>query len=446
MRVPLLVQAVIFALMVFGNGAEAGAFNAGVGRADIQIPADLYPIDGFVGQHDPLAVRVLLMEDGSERIGIVVMDLTSISDEVIANAKAILNKAAGVSSDNIIVCASHTFSAPHVLPLDHSAANLKEKDAALGLAIGAAVQAATTQATSTLQPARLGFGLGNSRVNVNRDVPTARGWWFGANETGYADSSLAVLRLNTLDGKPLAVLMNHAVQSSIMSDSESEKGGKLVSADLAGAATRYLETHYGSGMVAMFLVGAAGDQAPYLMADRYVANKDGSVSRNDIHDAGFTLVDLLGERLGGDVLRVSEEISSTNTPKLRILRSSVEVISQAASPESASSGPVTSYTYQPGAKVGVPVVLIQIGDIVLVGFQAELAASVGTQIKIGSPFAHTIVLTMVDGIAKYMPDAASYGRFTYEARNSRYARGSGEAAASAVVSLLKQMHDTPARP
>ena len=64
-----------------------------------------------------------------------------------------------------------------------------------------------------------------------------------------------------------------------------------------------------------------------------------------------------------------------------------------------------SYDYRPGPEIDVPIVLMRIGDIALVGLQAELAASVGAQIKANSPFPHTIVVTMVDGGAKYMPDA-----------------------------------------
>lgn len=446
MRAALLAQVVIFALLTVGGVAEAGTLTAGAGRADIQIPPELYPLDGFVGQHDPLAARVLLLEEEGQRLAIAVVDQTSISDESISAMKAILNKVAAVSPDNAIVCASHTFSAPHLLPAEHTPAAMRGKAAALEQVIEAAVQTAAAQAVSTLQPARLGFGLGMSRVNVNRDIPTAKGWWLGANDAGYADSSLAVLRVNSLDGKPLAVLMNLAVQSSVMDGSQSEKGGKLVSADLAGAASRYLEAHYGAGTVAMFLVGAAGDQAPYLMANRHVINKDGGVSRIDIHDAGFTLLDLLGERLGGDALRVSEAITATVPPKLQVIRQGVEVTSQISQSDSVPSGPVDFYMYQPASKVEVPVVLMQLGDIAIVGLQTELAASVGAQIKIGSPFSHTIVVTMVDGAAKYMPDAASYGRFTYEARSTRYVRGSAEATAVAIVSRLKQMHDTSAVP
>jgi len=82
---------------------------------------------------------------------------------------------------------------------------------------------------------------------------------------------------------------------------------------------------------------------------------------------------------------------------------------------------------------------MRIGGMTLVGVQPELAASIGVHIRTHSPYPHTIVATMVDGAAKYMPDAQSYDRFTYEARSSPYGRGAAETAATAIVGKLKQI-------
>jgi len=230
--------------------------------------------------------------------------------------------------------------------------------------------------------------------------------------------------------------MNEAVQSSIMDHSENKDGSKPVTADIAGAATRFVEQEYGGGTVAIFLIGAAGDQAPIFQGNRYVQNRNGSTSRVDIHEAGLTLVDLIGERLGSETLQVSEGIKATAAPAIQVWRRTLKVPSQAGS-KGLPTEPVMSYIYQSRPQIEVPVVLMRIGDIVLVGLQAELAANAGAQLKANSPFPHTIVVTMVDGGAKYMPDAKSYERFTYEARNSRYARGAAELTASDIDGLLQ---------
>ncbi|WP_341316404.1 hypothetical protein WN982_34040 [Paraburkholderia sp. IMGN_8] len=366
--------------------------------------------------------------------------MTSISDGMVASMKAILADVAGVPAGHAIVCASHTFSAPHVFPAGHVPAgtDMTKNDAILA-AFEVAIRSASTHAVSTLQPARLGVGSGTSRVSVNRDVATANGWWLGANDAGFSDPFVGVLRIDGMNGKPLAILMNIAVQSSIMDGSRTAAGGRMITADLAGAAARYVEAHYGSGAVALFLVGAAGDQAPYLQANRHTINPDGSVGRVDLHEASFALVDLLGERLGSDVVRVADTVTPRHAHVLDVLRENVEVTSQAFSPRNAPVGPVAAFNYERGAKTAVPVVLLRIGSMTLVGVQPELAASIGARIRTYSPYPDTLVATMVDGAAKYMPDAQSYDRFTYEARSSPFARGAAETAADAIVDKLKQL-------
>jgi len=462
MILPALLTRAIFLSLIVPGIASAADFRAGAGKSDIKTSAEMWPVDGFTSQHDPLAVRVLLMDDSGTRTAIVVVDQTSISEGSIKKIKEILTKLTGSSAENTIVVASHTFSAPHVFgappgggsgapggPRGGAQSPQSPGTVAFSKAIDSAVEAATMQAKSSLQPAKVGFGLGTSDISVNRDVPTPQGWWLGADAAGFSDTSLPVVRIDSMDGKPLAVLINEAVQSSTMDHSENKDGGKPVTADIAGAATRFVEHQYGGGTVAMFLIGAAGDQAPIFQGNRYVLNRDGSTSRVDIHEAGFTLVDLIGERLGSETLQVSEGIKASAiptlaaTPTLQVWRRTLKIPSQAGS-RGLPTEPVMSYTYQPGPQVDVPVVLMRIGDIVLVGLQAELAASVGAQLKANSPFPHTIVVTMVDGGAKYMPDAKSYERFTYEARNSRYARGAAELTASGIDDLLKEMKQSPA--
>ena len=196
--------------------AWAAAFIAGIGRADIALPAALFPIDGFVGQHDPLTARVLLLDDGTTRVAIATVDLTSMSGEMVAAAKAILAQAAGVLPMNAIVCASHTFSAPHAMvPPDATPAE-QDRKAAFAATIEAALRAAAVGAAANLGPARVGAGAGASRVAVNRDVRYPAGWWLGADAAGLTDPTVSVLRVDGIDGRPRAVLFDAAVQPSVM--------------------------------------------------------------------------------------------------------------------------------------------------------------------------------------------------------------------------------------
>ena len=427
----------LLALSATKNGSS---LLAGASRQEIVFATSLFPLDQFAAQHDPLAVRILLLDNRSEKIAIAVIDLTSISDETVVAMKAIITKISGISANDILICASHSFSTPHVFPADHlpAGSNLEHNHAVLQ-AYENALRSATENAFKNMRPASVGYGKGVSRVAINRDVETPHGWWLGSNDAGFTDTELGVLRINGADDKPIAVLMNYAVQSSVLDGSTLKDGTQQLSADLAGAASRHVEAYFGHDAVALFLVGAAGDQSPYLQANRHVVNQDGSVARLDIHEAGFNLLDLLGERLGNDVIDTTRKISTASPEKLKVLRISVDVTSQNFSPENKPVGPVTHFNYESGAKVAVPVVLTFLGDTVIVGLQAELAAVAGANIRAQSPYPHTMVNTMVDGAAKYMPDAQSYDRFTYEARNSPYAKGTAEAVTQAIIGTLNSI-------
>jgi hypothetical protein len=71
--------------------------------------------------------------------------------------------------------------------------------------------------------------------------------------------------------------------------------------------------------------------------------------------------------------------------------------------------------------------------------QAKLNARTGLDIRAASPFPATCVVTMTNGSAKYMADAMSYDRITYEAMNSRYARGAAAKVAERISELLRSL-------
>lgn len=470
MRSALLARAVLIALAITGISAYGADFRAGAGKSEIQITPDMLPLEGLTTQHDPLTVRVLVMNDGKARTAIVVLEQPSVSDRTIAGVKASLSKLANVSPENAIVVGTHTTSAPHANmggpggggprpaganggPGAQGGGNARPGGgpgqgpgaAAFAKALEDAAERAITQANSSLQPAKVGFGVGTTDINVNRDLPTPRGWAFGSNSAGFSDRSVPVVRIDGADGKPIAVLMNASVRSVVMDGSiDNSTGGKAVTADLAGAAAHYVEKWYGGNTVALFIMGAAVDQAPVLEANRYVLNPDGSLTRIDMHEAGFALLDLLGERLGADVVQACQNIKATETPTVAIERRSLQLPSQGRSGGAPTNAPVLSYTYATGPDIEFPVVLMRIGDIAIVGIQPELGSSIGAQIKAQSPFPHTMVAVMVDGGAKYMVDAESYDHFTNEARGSQFARGAAGVAVTDIEGLLKQMKSTSA--
>ncbi|HUO23809.1 MAG TPA: hypothetical protein VMU59_14945 [Caulobacteraceae bacterium] len=424
---------------------------AGAGKATIEITPTLLPLQDFGLVHDPLQARVLVLGEGSNRVALVVLDMTSLFAGTIADVKDIVSRTDGVDPADIFVCASHTFSAPHIFGAgpppgaNESPADI-QKAATFNAAVKAAVQQAAGAAAQDMRPARMGFGAGTADVNVNRNKQTADGWWLGADDTGATDKAVGVVRFEDMNHQPVAVLMNYAVQSAIMDGSIVKDGAKAITADLAGAAVRHVEDAYSGKAVAMFLIGAAGDQFPSLKAQRYVLDKDGHDKLVDIGADAYPLITLLGERLGAEALRVSETIKAAeDQATLRVVKGDVQLDSQDRPKSLDSLHPHKTYDFKIGAKVDAPYFIMLIGDVAIVGVQAELSSDTGAYIKRQSPFKETLVMTMVNGAAKYMPGADGYDKITYEAMNSPYGKGSAEIFSADILKTLSAMRQQAGR-
>ncbi len=423
--------------------AQAQVLRAGAGRAEIELPAGLFPIEGLCGVHDLLHVRVLLV-GSHNKLAIVSIELTALPQEQVAALQKIVGRAAGLPPENVWICVTHTFSAPHVMPKHMcDTAEGQDKHHLLFQAIKDAVEGATSRAVLGVVDARFGCETGFCDVNVNRDVWTEDGWWLGCNETGPSDKSVTVLRFETLAGDPIALLFGYGVQPSVMDQPSTTGGARLVTADLAGAASRFVEQEYGDVVTAMFCMGAAGDQAPSLKGARFqYVGKDGRIRVKDIDERGFVVAEMLGARLGAEVLHISERTKChTLADPIAVETSVVRCPGQRMTMKTPPIRPTRQYAFVPSEEREEPVVVARLGEVALIGLRPELGCETARSIRERSPFSQTMVLTMVNGGSKYMADLSSYDRITYEAMNSPFARGSAELLCEKVLELLRVIKD-----
>ena len=83
-----------------------------------------------------------------------------------------------------------------------------------------------------------------------------------------------------------------------------------------------------------------------------------------------------------------------------------------------------------------PVCVLTLGEAQLVGVLPELNCVTAKAITQDHPLAR--VVTLFDGGAKYMADADSYDRITYEAMNSPFGKGAAERLTEAARALLEK--------
>ncbi|MEV0736186.1 hypothetical protein AB0I51_09485 [Streptomyces sp. NPDC050549] len=417
------------------TGTEAAAgLKVGAGKAAFTPAASLLPLGNFTAVHDDLNVRVLLVESGSRRIALAVLDPTSISAEAIALMRTAITAASGVTAANIMVTVTHCFSAPHVQASSSSAGA-----AAYLQNIVAATKSAVADAVKNLQDAEVGYGTGRSDVDVNRNVSTADGYWLGVNEQLPSDKGVYVARFNDLDGNPIAVLTNYNVQSCVMQDSVMADGTLPITADLAGAAVAHVETQY-PGAVGFWLVGACGDQFPAYRSKRYTIDKDkGWTYGVDLHDAGFALLTAQGERLGNEIVRVAQGISKYESGKKVAVRLVTDDITTTQVTGPQAGAPMKTVTFTPTGTAQVPVWVFQVGKGAFAGVEPELSTTTANAIRENSSFSSTFVMSMFEGGAKNMPDKWNFDQVTYEAVDGFYIQGTAEKAATRIGRIIKSL-------
>lgn len=412
--------------------------KAGVGKSAFKFPLDFFPVEGFSKVYDPLHVRVVILSD-NEDILIVSLEMTSLAKDEIDEIKTIISKETHIKRKNIWVCVTHTFSAPHILPdfvlQDEISRN---KKVILKQLIFDAVREATQTAKAGMTEISLGFGSGTCYVNINRDFETPNGWWIGNRGDGPSNKELSIIRINNSDGNLMAVIFHYAVQSSILDGSILSDYGKAVSSDLAGVACSQIEHEY-NNVVAIFMLGASGDQSPIKKAKTVSLNSQGIVEETDIKEDGIALCQELGAKLANDTKIVIDRTDCPITSvHIEIHTLSFEVPTKHMTTLNEIK-PTHLYEYNMTGKKKMNIEVLCIGNIAFLGVKPELNCITARKIVENSSFAKTLVTTMVNGGAKYMADSNSYDRFTYEAMNSPFAKGSAEILCEHAINLLDSL-------
>ena len=391
----------------------------GAGKSIIELPREAFPIKQYIGVHDQLHIRVTIIQNIT-RIALVSIEITSLPKEAVREFKKTVSEATDIAPEHVWICATHTFSAPHL-------------NDDLQSSIIAALTKAASAATLTLAPAKAGVTRGKCSININRNVQTERGWWLGQNEEGASVKDVYIVAFHRQDrDEAIAILFNYDIQSSVMDGSFSNKGGKWVSGDLSGEASRYIEREYPGNVVASFFVGCAGDQSPLFKA---------CSNEKDIHEDGFVLVEQLGQYLGRIVVEKAMNITEyQNDAKVSIWNETVRCPEQEMLRGTKDIRPELQYSFDlTGGYVDIPIEAIQIGEILLVGTQPELNSGYGALLKSYSSYQHILMMTMVNGGAKYLPEEEDYERITYTAMNTQLGRGASEVFKQRIASLFNEI-------
>lgn len=436
MRLLVLSAALVLSAFTAAQAAQSSqsgsTLKAGASRIDYtpqgaQLPAN------FKGVLDPIFVRTLVFDNGATRAALVSIDAGAIPSELYRKVSQRAAAELKIPASQLLIAASHSHSVPF----------------RLDAGIDELVLRGLREAVARLQPARVAWGSGVSYINVNRDRidPKTSRWWEGPNYDGPSDKTVAVVRVETPAGKPIAVYYNYAVHAVITGTLD------MISGDIPGAVSRYLEQTLGDDAVALWSSGAAGDQNPIFFNQTYelrdIRIADYARRGEDISNAmppggqgmdrGNPRVQLLmdqqkrvndslGLMLAEEVLHVMRE-SLEVAPSDVTLRGAQVSFSCPARQRTDSGRGGSPGTYVPGGEVAIGLAALRIGDIYIGAVDGEVYNAIAQRLKRASPFKHTLMSTLTNGMAQtgYIPSDDAFGRNVFTVLSSRLQPGCAEA-------------------
>lgn len=436
----------IFICVFLPYGDESMKLFAGAGCGTIHFPDALFPMEGFCGIHDEPVARVLAMECG-EKAALVSLELVMLPPEFVDMVKSIVEEKTGAKKENIWVHTTHAITTPHAphapigmggVALEISEEVKKDLETKLALytdAVMTAVSEAAKGAAQTFQPAMLGLDQAVSHVCVNRDMQTPFGWWIGRDSNGKVNPNFDLLRFDGEDGKPIAVVVIGGLKPTTIDNSQMREGKRLVSSDVPGLVCRMTEMKIGAPV--LYFMGAAGDQVPKEQALLEEVLPDGTVKIHDYGvEEGLKMVDRLGNQMAKDILPVIQSIVCGIT-KADIAVGETAVTWGGKGRIPMMPRKTVDFAYERDMKIDGNVMIL--GDIALVGLKPEVNCITAEQLAEKSPYQKTILISMINGGQKYMPDAAAYENITWEAQSSMMMPGAAEAWIQAVVNKLREM-------
>ncbi len=411
---------------------------AGAGKAIVDIPENFFQASNeFTGTHDDLHVRAVILENG-EQVCLVSIEIPSLWGGV-HEMQEMVSRETGVPADHIWIMVSRCFSAPCMTPhVGQDSPQERGPGAGFSEAVFTALRQASRQAAATKRRAYLSFGRGTSLTNINRDIPSADGWWQGLNPDALSDHTVTIFKIEDEERQPIAILYHFGVQSSVLRES----GSRMISSDLTGGASSYVEKN--SGGVAMLLLGACGNQVPREMSRYSAVDEEGHLKEVDNSAAALDILERLSRELGGDILRIAETAcEEVENPGIAMYHRTVEL--PAFGPgKGGQFHPVPTTRFEYPAVEGkrpVPMSILRIGRNGLLGVQPEINAETAVKLHEDTMFLGTLTVQMVNGSAKYLPQAEAYDRFTYEAMSSFFPKGSAELLMEETVKFLHTVQD-----
>ena len=457
---------------VIRTPAPAPVFRAGASAVDIS-PAS-FPVlvnGGFLQSQaskikDPIRAKCLVLDDGTIRLAIVVVDTCMMPRELIDRAKSLASEKTGIRIDRMLVSATHTHSAPAAMGALGCPADENYVKRLPGL-----IAESIERAVRNLEPARIGFST------IDDDVHTHCRRWirrrdkmlddpFGERTiranmhpgyqnpdvigpSGPVDPEMIVLSVQSRSGRPIAVLANYSMHYF---------GAESISADYYGRFASTLAQQLGGqavepAFVGIMSQGTSGDQMwmdygapksdPGL--DAYAADVARvahqayqSINYHDHLPLGMVETTLVLDRRVPDPKRLAWAKTIVDQMNTRAKTNDKPVAPQSQAEVYAKEA---IYLHEEPRRE-LKLQAIRIGGLGITAIPNEVFAITGLKIKMQSPFDSTMNIELANGSEGYIPPPEQHrlgGYTTWPARTAGLEVQAEPRIVAGILGLLEQV-------
>jgi hypothetical protein len=404
--------------------------------------------DGVISD---LMAKAVVVGTGEERIALIACDLITMSAEVTAEVRQLVEAATGIPGERVMVCSTHTHTGPEIRggrPIKRN----EEYVAGLPGRIAAAAIAAAAKA----RPACICIGHDheeglafNRRFRYNDATEQ-----FGmsgdqvAGPAGPTDPELGVVAFReSPEAMPFAVIVNYSLHIDVT-------GGTKISADFPAVMTKVLRGVYGPDVIVLYVQGACGNinHVPY--------GKDWPWPRKGVWKS-----EQVGRALGGKAIAIVEKALPSPSQTVGSAREILDVPRYplddlvAARVAKAKAGEGQGLTnavdkrllerledYDPTGTDPREVQALRLGDAVFCGAPGEYFVEWGLEVKKWSPFPYTFIAELANDAVGYIPTYEAFRRGGYEATpivSVRSTPALGQMIADANFRLARTLWKTP---
>ena len=448
-------------------------FQAGYAQVNINPPMGIavcgYYIPRFAkGFLDDLEASAMVLSYAGKQIAIISVDCCFINNELTEKYITDIEKATGLSKENIFMSATHTHTGACL-----ESSDMFDADAEIirryAEFVGSRLVDVVKLAEADLKASRMGYIVGRAPEKVayirRYKMKDGSTWTCppindpGIDKPiGELDQRVNVLRFDRENGHSI-VLVNYGLHADTVN-------GELISADWPGWMRKTVEKSL-DGVKCIFFAGAQGDVGSTNIHPVPGDMNDTEISfDNEMKSPGMAR--FVGRALAGTVLQVYDKVAYVSVDHINMLHHVITVPANVPKREQLALAHKYKELHESGHDEEIPYTAmelttvvaealrmcrlengpetfslrltgLQIGPVALIGIPGEPFTEIGVGIKDTEGWNMILPCALTNGYGGYFPMKSAFEEGGNEARSSSYCSGVGEAIIEGGKELLNKL-------